>query len=760
MAHHSCTNTNTSSNETFDQVLKRGLKDPSRRLLIKGGVGLASVVTLPMLNACADSESTPSALKNLPSSSLLGFSPTAKSLLDSVVVPAGYTVSVLHATGDRLRSSETAYSNTGSETDDWSQRVGDHHDGMHLFYIAANGKVSATATSKAVIAVNHESSADAHFLHATGQTSAGITGKKFDQFGTWDLGVRPGAQALKEINLHGVSIAEVTLNGSGQPTGVVLDSALNRRITPETVMSVAGPAAHLNDIRDLFKTKFDTTGATSRGTLNNCGYGYTPWGTYLTCEENWATYFALPTSGVAANSKLTASRSRYGVASSPLAATATKSSSQGWYTVVDLPDTNSRFSRWNISASGASVTDDFRQEPHTFGYCVEIDPADSTSTPVKRTAMGRFAHEAAVCSLPEVGKPLSFYMGCDSRNEYIYKFVTTANWDAADYGGGLLVGNKYLNEGKLYVAKFNSDGTGQWIELTYSDSRISSYNKNGFTFAHQADVLVHTRLAADAVGATKMDRPEWGAVNPANGEIYFALTNNTSANRTPLTADAANPRSYADADGKKSSGNPNGHIIRFRETGSLSTATTFSWDIFLFGAEEDMSPNVNISALTANNSFSSPDGLWFSKASGICWIQTDDGAYTDETNCMLLAAVPGQVGDGGAYTFENTLGSDSAYITTFVGGLLGATRLKRFLVAPKGSEVTGLTETADGKALLVNIQHPGENTAALGSAATFTFESQWPGNGGGLSAGYGVAGRPRSATLVITRADGKRIGEA
>jgi secreted PhoX family phosphatase len=428
--------------------------------------------------------------------------------------------------------------------------------------------------------------------------------------------------------------------------------------------------------------------------------------------------------------------------------------------VTDTVDPTSRFARWNISASGATVADDFRQEPHTFGYCLEIDPANPASRPVKRTAMGRFAHEAAVVGVPVVGKPLSFYMGCDSRNEYIYKFVSTANWDTADFGAGRAAGDKYLNEGKLYVAKFNSDGTGQWIELTIADSRISGYSKNGFTFANQADVLVHTRLAADAVGATKMDRPEWGAVNPSNGEIYFTLTNNSSANRTPSTVDAANPRAYADADGKKSSGNPNGHIIRFREAAGLSTAAAFAWDIFLFGAEEDMSPNVNISALTARNSFSSPDGLWFSKATGICWIQTDDGAYTDETNCMLLAAVPGQVGDGGPYTFENTLGSESANITTFVGGLLGETRLKRFLVAPKGAEVTGLTETADGKALLVNIQHPGENTVALGTATGFTFESQWPGNGGGLTAAYGPAGRPRSATLIITRADGKRIGEA
>jgi secreted PhoX family phosphatase len=190
-------------------------------------------------------------------------------------------------------------------------------------------------------------------------------------------------------------------------------------------------------------------------------------------------------------------------------------------------------------------------------------------------------------------------------------------------------------------------------------------------------------------------------------------------------------------------------------------ATTFTWDIFLFGAEEDMVAAENISGLTANNSFSSPDGLWFSPATGICWIQTDDGAFTDETNCMLLAAIPGQVGDGGSVLVSNQLGAATGTMTTYVGATLGEARLKRFLVAPRGAEVTGITETADGKTIFVNIQHPGENTTAAFWGATPTpAESTWPGNGGGLSAPYGAAGRPRSATLMISRTDGKRIGEA
>lgn len=751
--------TNNSKNEHFQDVLSRALENPSRRSILRGGVGLASMFALPMLPGCGGSSGL-AGLPTLATSSTLAFSAVSKSILDQIVLPAGYTAKVLHATGDTLNAAAAAYSNAGTETgDSWENRVGDHHDGMQLFYIDANNKATYTATNKAVIAMNHESSADAHFLNSTGQTSGGVTGKKFDQFGSWDVLSRPGDQVLKEINLHGISIVEVTLDANGKPTGHNPTSPFNRRITPQTVMNVTGPAAHLADLKNLMVTQFDPTGATVRGTLNNCGHGATPWGTYIGCEENWNVYFNIPTGATApTDAKLLASRTRYGVAKAAISATATAASGQGWYTPTDLPDTNFRFSRWNVAASGAAAANDFRNEPHSFGYNVEVDPANPNAVPAKRMAMGRFAHEACVCGTPVVGKPLSFYMGCDSRNEYIYKFVTTANWDAADIGGGMAAGDKYLTEGKLYVAKFNSDGSGQWLELNVSNT--SGFT--GFAFANQAEILVHTRLAADAVGATKMDRPEWGAINPANGEVYFALTNNSSANRTPAKVDAANPRAYNDPDGNKGSGNPNGHIIRFKEAGNLSTATAFTWDIFLFGAEEDSVSDVNISQLTAKNSLSSPDGLWFSKSTGICWIQTDDGAFTDETNCMLVAAVPGTVGDGGEFVVNNSLTVSGVTTTgtqkTFVGGILGESRLRRFLVAPKGAEVTGLTETADGKTLFVNIQHPGESTAKLGSSPAFSFQSQWPGNGGGLPAAYGPAGRPRSATLMITKDDGGKIG--
>lgn len=749
MSHHDPEeNLNDSPNEHFQQVLERATL--SRRNLIRGGVGLAALSSIPFLAACGGGSDAPAPTPGpgTPGATGLGFTAIDKSLLDDVILPAGYTYKVVHATGDRLVSSIPAYSNLGTEADEWTMRVGDHHDGMDLFYVNGSGNYSATETTRALLVMNHESSADAHFFHPNGQTSGGVSGKKFSQFDSWDLGVRPELEVLKEINHHGVSVVEVGKNGAGQ-WEYKLDSLYNRRVTGQSLMRIDGPAAHLADIRSFMVTAYDTTGATSRGTLNNCGHGKTPWGTYLACEENWAAYFFMPGGSVDVDAKTKASRQRYGVMRAPNAgATA---GSQGWSNTATAA-TDNRFGRWDVSAPGATAAQDFRNEPNTFGYIVEIDPLTS-GTAAKRVALGRFAHEAAVCGLPKVGQPLAFYMGCDSRNEYIYKFVSAAVWSASDVGGGMAAGDKYLNEGTLYVAKFNDNGSGEWLELNIANPLISGYAT--YAFANQADVLINARHAADAVGATKMDRPEWGAVNPANGEVYFTMTNSNAASRPVAGTNAANPRSYADNDGRAQTGNPNGHIVRFKEAAGASTATTFTWDIFLFGAESDAGADINLSGLTAKNDFSSPDGLWFSKATGICWIQTDDGAYTDQSNCMLLAAIPGAVGDGGEITVNNSLGGVSGTQNTFIGAALGEARLRRFMVSPKGAEVTGITESADGRAIFVNIQHPGENTPALG-AGPFAFQSQWPGNS--PSAPYGPVGRPRSATIVITRTDGGVIG--
>jgi secreted PhoX family phosphatase len=215
--------------------------------------------------------------------------------------------------------------------------------------------------------------------------------------------------------------------------------------------------------------------------------------------------------------------------------------------------------------------------------------------------------------------------------------------------------------------------------------------------------------------------------------------------------DAANPRFYNDkrVTGQDQKGNPNGHIVRLAEGGGFGDALSFDWDVYLFGARAGSdAPSVNLSGLTDANDFSSPDGCKFSQAvPGLLWIETDDGAYTDVTNCMLLAALPGATGDGGARSVTNVDGVNSSTVTTYVGKAPGERRLRRFLVGPKECELTGVTETPDGKALFVNIQHPGETTAP--DYSTGAFGSHWP--DGGVS-------RPRSATIVITRDDGGPIG--
>jgi secreted PhoX family phosphatase len=542
---------------------------------------------------------------------------------------------------------------------------------------------------------------------------------------------------LRELYVHGVSVIEINkVNGNWV---YKQDSSFNRRVHTLTPTTISGPAAGSR----YMITKESPTGTAIRGTVNDCAHGYTPWGTYLACEENWAGYFRRTTStdNPRRTAKELTSLARYGVAGT---------GRELWATVT--PDTaDDRYGRWNAEVRGTSTdgSDDYRNAPNTYGWNVEIDPFAPTSTPKKRTAMGRFAHEGAWAAKAVAGKPIVFYMGCDSRNEYIYKYVSTAAWDPADANRGLAAGDKYLDSGKLYAAVFSEDGTGRWVELTFNVGNVTSANAT-YSFADQADVLVNARLAADAAGATKMDRPEWGAVDPFTGAVYMTMTNSNATSRTLASTNASNPRHYNDArtNGTAQRGNPNGHIIRWLET--EPAALTFRWDVYLFGARSTANAqNVNLSGLTAENDFSSPDGAWFG-ANGIFWIQTDDGAYTDVSNCMLLAALPGTVGDGAARTVVNTDASGATKsVQTFVGAAPGTAKLKRFLVGPNQCEITGITESPDGKALFVNIQHPGEDMPIADIGDPTRYPSHWP--DGGLT-------RPRSATIVIQRDDGGVVG--
>jgi secreted PhoX family phosphatase len=668
----------------------------------------------------------------------LGFTAVAKSLADVVAVPTGYQVTVLYRLGDPIGGGVAAYANDGTDAT-FSKRAGDHHDGMSYFGLSATGAPDANGNARGLLVLNHENITQA-YLHPTGATTTG--------------GVRPEAEALKEMECHGVSVIEVNRAAAWS---YVPTSALNRRITPLTPMSFSGPVRGDASL----KTRYSTDGTAGRGTINNCANGTMPWNTYLTNEENWVGYFRRETGdaarraasgavGVKANTSLT----RYGKSES------NTGGNYGWATVTPADATNTAYARWNITAQAGAAADgtgDFRNEIFQFGWVVEIDPFDPASTPRKRTALGRMNHEGCQIGRTVVGVKPAFYMGDDAQNEYIYKFVSATPWAAADATAAnrLAMGDKYLDAGTLYVAKFAADGSGQWMPLVFGQGPLTAANA-AYPFSSQVDVLINTRLAADALGATRMDRPEWTAVNPATGEMYCTLTNNSS--RTVATTDAANPRAYVDPKTPTGSttGNANGHVIRLRETGDTSQATTFAWDIYAFGAGSDLdATNIDLSGLDATNDFSSPDGLWFglpSNASGtiapVMWIETDDSAYTDVTNCMLLASVPGTVNDGVTRTVTNTVGATTGTVATRVGKAPGAA-LRRFLVGPKECEITGIHTTPDGRSLFVNIQHPGEN----GDPAKIT--SSWPANQAGAVT---TPSRPRSATIVITKTDGGVVG--
>ena len=480
----------------------------------------------------------------------LGFTAVPKNKLDVVTVPAGYSVQIGTRLGDPLAAGVAAYANDGSDSN-FAQRIGDHGDALTWFGLSAGGARDDASSVRGLIVQNHEN-INQQYLHPTGATSPG--------------GARPEAEALKEIECHGVSVTEFA-EGANRKWSYVQSSSFNRRITPNTPTTFSGPVAG----HALLKTAFSTAGTAGRGTINNCANGLTPWATLLTCEENWAGYFRR---GAADNANRSAREvtqlNRYGVSQGA-------GGSFGWATVVPANPANTSFARWNATVDttkAADGTGDFRYEPNQFGWVVEIDPYDKSIAPRKRTALGRFGHEGAWFGKQAEGKKLAVYMGDDSRGEYLYKFVSTASWSASDAQSAnrMAMGDKYLAAGTLYVARFSADGSGTWLPLVFGQvpTRAAAGSDPAYTFADQADILTFPRLAADAVGATKMDRPEWTAVNGVSGEIYLTLTNNNAATRPLNGTDAANPRHYNDPRGTPPSaqfGNPNGHIIRLKETG-------------------------------------------------------------------------------------------------------------------------------------------------------------------------------------------------
>lgn len=716
---------NRSNNTHFNEILNARM---DRRSILRGGAGLTAAMMLGSggLLGCSDNDDDSTTSSTSPSNpdtipTKINFQPVAHSKQDIVLVPEEYQVQAFLPVGQPLFSGMTDWSDSETRSgESYEYRIGDNHDGLWFFGMQ-NGQLDESASTSGLLAINHEY-VESERLNPLGFYTRTIEDEQRQIYKQQRL----SQDVRREINCHGVSIVEVKRAIGGQ-FELVKDSKFNRRITSATLVDIAGPAAG----NDLLKTKYDPSGTTTRGINNQCGSGRSPWGTYLTVEENFLNVFARSEDSTPIPEALDAAFKRYGLPENGTGA------SYLWHTPAkDEEAYLDEFARWDVGAIATSAVEDYRNAYHTFGYIVEIDPFAPDSRPVKRSALGRYAHENCGYAPVQEGQPIVLYMGDDSRGEYVYKFVSNALWSNADAKGGLAAGDKYLNNGTLYVAKFNADGRGQWIALTYGENGLDSTN-TFYPFSSQADVCIFTRLAADAVAATPMDRPEWVNTSPITGEVYLTLTNSNASNRgNKQPVDAANPRNYDNnADGKLD-GNPNGHVIRWRADNDNHASVGFQWDIFAFGAPYDLT-EANLSGLTAENDFSSPDGLMFDSR-GVLWLETDDGAYLNRTNCMLLVALPGTVGDGSSQKVGD--------VTTYIGAQPTTQNFARFLVGPLEAEITGVTFTPDLKTLFISIQHPGEK-----GNRNSGFNSHWPDSQTNVNS----TALPRSALAVITRKDGK-----
>ncbi|ANV89960.1 PhoX family protein [Picosynechococcus sp. PCC 8807] len=572
---------NYSNNRPFQDIFKARF---SRRSMLQKSMMLSAAGFIGAIagNSVLKPSTAATQVAQRRTSPLLGFNAVTLAQGNGPVpsISSDYQYQVLIPWGTPIQPGGPEYNgdpNTRPTADEQAQQIGIGHDGMWFFPLGNNN-------DHGLLAINHEFGINEHVLGKADPAS------------------------LEDVRLsqhaHGASVVEIKKNNRG--VWEVVRSNYARRIHANTPMAFSGPAAN----HPLLKT---AAGNAPKGTINNCSNGYTPWGTYLTCEENFNTYF-----GATGEWTPTEAQARYGLASS---------SRYGWANYDE---------RFDLSKAA------YKNEENRFGWVVEIDPMDPNQTPVKRTALGRFKHEGAEIVVGRGGRVVC-YMGDDERFDYIYKFVSANNWQSMRARG-----ISPFDEGQLYVAKFNDDGSGEWLPLSMDNPALQG------KFQDQAEILVYARLAADAAGATPMDRPEWITVGTEEN-VYCALTNNSR--RTE--ADAPNPLAP----------NPDGHIIRWQDS-DRHVGTTFTWDIFAIAQDTH----------GTEESFASPDGLW-ADPDGRLFIQTD-GAQKDGLNDQLLVAD------------TNTK------------------EIRRLFTGVTDCEVTGITVTPERRTMFINVQHPGDGNPA------------------------------------------------
>jgi uncharacterized protein len=620
---------NRSGNPSIHEV-----SDPARRTLLLGGAG---AVLGGLLTGCASPAAAP------PAAPRIGFKGVPiDASPNGLVVPEGYVSQVIAPWGDPVGVAGRLPAwlpDAGNAAADQEVQMGMHHDGIH--YVPLDG------SRRGLLAMNHEYTDDG-LLHTDGMK-------------TWSAEKVKKAQAA-----HGVSVIEVEARDGGW--AIVRPSKYARRFTAYTPFAVGGPAAG----HRLMRTAADPEGRTVLGTLNNCASGLTPWGTYLSGEENFAFYFD-------GGDKPSDDQRRWGIRKT------------GFYR---WPEHDERF-------DAAKHPNEFNR----FGWVVEIDPLDPTATPVKRTALGRAAHEGAWIATTKDSRAV-LYSGEDARFEYIYKFVSRDKIAP----GGAKANRTLLDHGTLYVARFDADGSGRWLPMVAGQGPLTAANG----FADQGDVVIRSRQASDLLGATKMDRPEWMAIDPTSGEVYCTLTNNSNRG-TPNNpgVDAANPRAN----------NVMGQIIRWKESGDFD-ATDFKWNhLVLAGDPANTRPEAQ--GNIKGDLFACPDGLAFD-ARGTLWIQTD------------MHATQMYQGEMKGFGSNQMLACDVA-----------TREVRRFMTGPVNCEVTGVTWTPDMRTMFLNIQHPGETPSDRSDPADPGKFSSWPGAPGS---------RPRSATVVVRKRDGGVIG--
>jgi uncharacterized protein len=572
------------------------------------------------------------------------FTPLTHSTEDRLRVPAGYESQVVIRWGDPLLPDATAFDPRAQQPSKQARQFGYNNDFVGFLPLP----VGSQNSDHGLLVVNHE------------YTNAEL------MFADWDGKDEGKTREMVDIELsaHGLSVLEIQRDAKGR-WNYVPNSSFNRRLTAETSILLSGPAGG----HSWLKTSVDPHGTQVQGTLNNCAAGVTPWGTVLTAEENFQQYFGGTVDAIT-DETVRALHKRYGIRDE-----------YGWGRHYDRFDVNKE-----------------PHEPLRFGWVVEMDPYDPAAAPAKRTALGRFKHEAATTMISKDGRAV-VYSGDDERFEYLYKFVSAGRYDPANRTANMGL----LDAGTLYVAKFVDDGTGEWLPLIFGQGPLTAANG----FQSQAEVLIYARRAADLLGATKMDRPEDVEANPKTGTVYAVMTNNTR--RKPDQVDKANPRPE----------NKHGHIIEMLEDGGEHTAVKFRWELLIAcGDPNNSDDNAFYQGHTAVSWMSCPDNVAFDDA-GRLWVATDGQPATIKKN-------------------------DAVYVVEVEGPQRGMAKM--FLSGLPGGEICGPAFTPDGRTLFVAIQHPGE-----GKGSTFTNPiSRFP--------DYTPDMPPRPSVVAIYHVDGRKIG--